>query len=488
MTADAKADAFASAVALARSVREGKTSARALLEMYLARVEAHDGVLNAVVSRRFEEARKEADAADARLRRGEPVGPLHGVPMTVKEAFDVQGLPTTWGSPAHRNNVAKTTAVSVERLRKAGAIVFGKTNNPLMLADWQSFNEVYGTSSNPWDRSRTPGGSSGGSAAVLAAGLAGFEWGSDIGGSLRVPGHFCGIFVHKPTWGIVPPDGHGLAPGPATDVSVVGPMARSVEDLELGMAVAAGPHGALARGWRLALPPCEKKSLAEFRVALLDDAPQAEVDGEIREALARLAAFLESKGARVDRQARPDIDFDEVARDTTLLLRGATCGKLPASEFEKSLKVRNERPDSDDSYPAVYARGIAAFHREWHQTDQRRHRRIQAWEAFYERFDVLVCPAASTAAFLHDHSRPREARLVTVNGRPRPSIEQVFWPGLAGPTYQPVTVAPIGATAGGLPIGAQIIGPQYGDATCLRFARLLEQEFRAFAPPPDYVP
>ena len=477
---------FASAAAQARAVRELRVSARALLEMYLERVEALDGRINAVVVRQFEQARKAADAADAALKKGADVGPLHGVPTTVKEAFDLEGAPTTWGAPAQKSNIAKTTAVSVERLQRAGAVVFGKTNNPLMLADWQSFNEVYGTTANPWNLDHTPGGSSGGSAAALAAGFCGFEWGSDIGGSLRVPAHFCGIYAHKPTWGIVPPEGHGLAPAPPTDVSVVGPMARSAEDLEIGLKVTAGAHGPAARGWKLALPACEKKSLKEFRVAVMDDAAPAEVDGELREALGRLVSFLRSKGTTVE-NACPDFDLEEVARDTTLLLRGATSGKLPMQEFENAWRLRNERPEADDSYQVRYARGIAAFHREWLQTHARRQKRLLSWEDFFSRFDVLICPPASTAAFRHDHSMPRDARTAMVNGRPRLQVEQVFWAGLAGTTWLPATAAPLARTAAGLPIGVQIVGPLHGDFTCLRFAQLVEHEYRGFDAPPDYA-
>lgn len=480
--------AFASAASLAAAVRERHVRSRDLLEMYLARVEELNPEINAVVDLQPEKARAQADAADAAIARDERAGPLHGVPMTVKEAFDVEGLATTWGSPAHRGNIAMSTAESVRRLERAGAIVFGKTNNPLMLADWQSFNQVYGTTSNPWNHEYTPGGSSGGSAAALAAGLTGFEWGSDIGGSLRVPAHFCGIYAHKPTWGIVPPDGHGLAPAPPTDISVVGPMGRGAEDLEIGLRATAGAFGPASRGWKLELLGCAKRDLSEFRVALMDNAAPAEVDGEIREALGRLAAFLRGKGASVDDTARPAFDLEEVARDTTLLVRGATSAKLPAEEFERSWRLRNERAATDDSYAVRYARGIAAFHREWLQAHQRRFQRLLAWEQFFVRFDLLLCPPASTAAFHHDHSLPREARTALVNGQSRPQVEQVFWTGFAGSTHMPATVAPLDRTSAGLPIGVQIVGPLHGDLTCLRFARLLEREYRGFEAPPHLLP
>ncbi len=477
--------AFASAAELAQGLRARHWGSRELLEMYLRRVDALDGGLNAVVVRDFERARAAADAADAAMARGEILGPLHGLPMTVKESFDVAGLPTTWGNPAHRGNIAAADAETVRRLRAAGAVVFGKTNVPLMLADWQSYNDVYGTSSNPWDPRRTPGGSSGGSAAALAAGLAGFELGSDIGGSLRIPAHFCGVYAHKPTWGVVPPAGHWVAPGPRTDISVCGPMGRSAADLQLGMELMAGPDGPEARAWKLQLPPCPHDSIRGFRVAVLLDAPQSPVDDEVKAGVEAVGRFLEKQGARVSWDARPDIDFTAVSRDATLLIRATTSGRMAAAEYERYQAERAALAPDDDSYPARYARGIAATHRDWLQANLRRYAMQQAWERFFADYDVLLCPPSSTVAFRHDHSQPRHERLVTVNGRPQPSIDQVFWPGLAGLSYLPVTVAPAALSGDGLPIGVQIIGRQYADLTCIALARLLEQGFRGFQPPPS---
>jgi len=476
--------AFAPATALAAAIRERRASSRDLLEMYLSRVEALNPALNAIVVLQADKARALADAADAALARGEPVGPLHGVPMTVKESFDLEGAATTWGSPAQRNNIARSTAEALQRLQRAGAIVFGKTNVPLFLADWQSYNEIYGVSSNPWNTGHTPGGSSGGSAAALAAGMTGLEFGSDIGGSLRIPAHFCGIYCHKPTYGIVPVAGHGVALNAPTDVSVCGPMARSATDLRLALGLTAGPHGAMARGWKLALPECNKRHLREFRVAVMADAPQAEVDAEVRAALDAAVAFLRAQGAQVDTAARPGVDLEDVARDSVTLIRGATSGKMPRADFDNALRQRAELNPSDDTYPARFARGVAAYHREWLIAHDRRFLMQLAWERFFSEWDLLLCPPASTTAFRHDHGQPRHARLVTVNGRSRPSIEQGFWAGLAGIAHLPVTVMPVGLSGAGLPIGMQAIGPQYGDLTCIAFAELMERHYRAFEPPP----
>ncbi|MGE4240569.1 amidase [Ramlibacter sp.] len=476
--------AFASATQLAEGLRSRKYGSRELLEMYLKRVEALDGTINAIVVRDFERARAAADAADEAMARGESKGPLHGLPMTVKEAFDVAGLPTTWGNPANRGNIAPTSAESVLRLEAAGAIVFGKTNVPLMLADWQSFNELHGRTANPWNLEYGPGGSSGGSAAALAAGLTGFELGSDIGGSLRIPAHFSGVYAHKPTWGVVPPAGHWVQPGPRTDISVVGPMGRSALDLELGLDLTAGADGAEARAWKLELPRCPHERIRDFRVAVMLDAEPAEVDEEVRQAIEGVARFLEKEGATVSFDARPELDWQQVARDSTFLIRSTSSARMPAADYEGFARERAALGESDDTYPARFSRAIAATHREWLQANARRWAMQKEWERFFSQWDVLICPPASTTAFPHDPSQPRHARVVTVNGRRIPSIDQIFWAGLAGIAHLPATVAPAALSRAGLPIGVQIVGRQYADHTCIALARLLEQGYRGFVPPP----
>src|SRR6185312_4145358 len=284
---------FRSALELAAEIRAKRIGCRELLELYLKRVERYNGKLNAVIATTLESARQRADAADEALARGEVWGPLHGVPLTVKESYDVAGLPTTWGVPEFKNSSAARNALAVDRLLAAGAVLFGKTNVPLMLADWQSYNAIYGTTSNPWDTSRTPGGSSGGSAAALAAGLTGLEAGSDIGSSLRNPAHYCGVYAHKPSWGVVSPRGHALGGRvSATDISVIGPLARSAADLEVALAAMAGPDEVDGAGWRLELPKPRQERLADFRVAVLLSVPHAEVDRAVQAGVQSVAETL----------------------------------------------------------------------------------------------------------------------------------------------------------------------------------------------------
>jgi len=478
---------FRSARQLAADIRRKKIGCLELLDLYLTRVEKYDDALNAVVVRDFERARTRARAADRALARRDTWGPLHGVPMTIKESYDVAGLPTTWGVPTYKNNVATRNAVAVDRLLGAGVVIFGKTNVPLFLADWQSFNAIYGTTNNPWDVTRAPGGSSGGSAAALAAGLTALEAGSDIGSSIRNPAHFCGVYGHKPTWGIVPRTGQALPwQNAPVDIDVVGPLARSADDLALALGVMAGPDEIEAAGWALKLRPPRQKRLRDFRVALMLDAPGFPVDGQVRDRLQALGDFLGRQKAKVDPRARPTIDIDEAWTVYVRLLRSATSDRQTDAEFDKNVGIARELPPGDTRYYARATRAAVLSHRDWLAANEARHRMRLAWAEFFTRYDLLLCPVAGVAAFPHDQERERYERTVTVNGKRLPVTDHLFWAGYTGVAYLPSTAAPCGFTPAGLPVGVQIVGPQYGDLTTLAFARLLEREFQGFVPPPAF--
>jgi amidase len=478
---------FRSAKQLASDIRRRRIGCLEALDLFLARVDRFNPQLNAIVARNVEAARRRARQADAALRKGKVWGPLHGLPMTVKESYDVAGMPTTWGLSELKDNVPSRHALAVDRLLGAGAVLFGKTNVPSWLADWQSFNPVYGTTNNPWDLARVPGGSSGGSAAALAAGLTGLEAGSDIGASIRNPAHYCGVYGHKPTYGIVPPRGQAL-PGrvaPA-DISVIGPMGRGADDLALGLSVMAGADEIDGAGWRLALPAPRGKALREFRVAVMLTDPVSEVDAEVQGRLQALADFLARKKARVSDTARPAIDTAEAQRLYIFLLRAATAGRQTAEQFARNAEIaRGLRPD-DESYYARMTRANVASHRDWLGANEARHQMRWRWAEFFRDHDVLLCPPAASAAFPHDQEGERHERTITVNGRRVPTTDQLFWAGYPGMAYLPATVAPAGFSRAGLPIGVQIVGPQYGDRTCIELARLLEREFQGFVPPPGY--
>src|SRR5437764_2625117 len=298
---------YRTATDLVKALVDRKGSPRELVDAAIGRIEALDGKINAVVVRDFDRARTAADAADAVLAKGER-RPLLGLPITVKEQYGIAGLPTTWGDPKFKDWRSEVDALAVQRLKAAGAIILGKTNVPINLRDWQSYNEVYGTTNNPWDLSRSPGGSSGGSAAALAAGFVPLEFGSDIGGSLRAPAHFCGVFSHKPSLDLVPQRGAGPPTIPAIpvrgDLAVIGPMARSGADLALVLAVVAGPDElAEGVGYKLALPPPRHDKLADFRVLVVDKHPLCPTASSITAALDGLAERLGKTGCMVLRDS-----------------------------------------------------------------------------------------------------------------------------------------------------------------------------------------
>jgi len=484
--------AYSSALDLATAIRERKVSAREVLALYLERIGRFDPQVNAIVATLAEQAQERAAAADEALADGEIWGPLHGVPMTVKEAFDLVGTPTTWGRVEWRDNRPQRNAVAVHRLMNAGAVIFGKTNVPTGLVDWQTFNEIYGTTNNPWDLGRGPGGSSGGSAAALAAGLTGLELGSDIGASIRNPAHYCGVYGHKPTWEVIPTIGQ-RPPGRSApaDIAVVGPMGRSAEDLALAMGVLAGPAPHDAVAWSLELPKPRWERLRDFRVGVLYDHACCAVDRTITDRIAEVVAVLKRLGARVQEGAVPDCDLALSHDRYVQLFRAVTHAGGPQAVYDAAqAEVPKLAPD-DTSYRAKVLRATVQDYRQWAEAVEDRARIQRAWEDWFKEFDVLICPAAATPAFRHDQGAARELRTIAVNDRTEDYNDQLFWAGLAGVAYLPATVAPIGLAAGpsdfaGLPVGLQIIGPRLEDYTPIAFARLLAEEIGGFAPPPGY--
>jgi len=477
---------FGSAVQLARAVRTGKVSAVELLRAYLERVDRLDPAINAVVVDDRVAALKHARAADRALAKGVKVGPLHGVPITVKESFNLVGQPTTWGFPALKGNIAATDAVVVQRLRAAGAIIFGKTNVPQSLADFQSYNEVYGTTNNPWDHSRGPGGSSGGSAAAAAAGLSGLEYGSDIGGSIRNPASYCGVYGHKPTFGIVPKRGQTTDDSLLTegDISVVGPIARSADDLALALDVTAGPDTLLAPGWKLQLPKAPT-SLRGLRVAVWSDQPDlAPVDDEVRDLVEAAGDELRKAGAKVHYNARPDFDPADAHETYQRLL---TALMAPPGDAYRDMVERAAALDPSDRGPyAQQLRWSTASYREFAITAYLREHLRWAWRRFFDDYDVLLAPVTATAAFPHNQSQPIGTRTMTVNGAEVPYFGQLFWAGLVVASYLPATVAPIGPTASGLPVGVQVIGAELADRTTIWTAGQIGRLLGGFTPPPGY--
>jgi amidase len=456
---------YATTRELVAALQSGKTSAAALLADSIERIKQFDPALNAVAVRDFERARVAALAADAALARGDR-RPLLGVPVTVKEAFNVEGLPTTWGIPGTGEPPAAEDAVLVRRLKAAGAIVIGKTNVAMQLADWQSSNPVYGRTNNPWDLARTPGGSSGGGAAALAAGYVSLEFGADLVGSLRVPAHFCGVFAHKPTHGLVPmrgsapPGTPALSADPWVDLAVVGPMARSAADLALALDAIAGPDDAQAIAYRLALPPSRHAALADFRVLLLDTHPLVPTSAAVRSALQRLADGLARAGCRVERGSPLLPDLARVASLWGQLLWAQLGADMPGAEA-----------------------GIS--HRDWIHADRMRAATAHRWRALFAQWDVVLCPVSPTPAFPHDPGE-METRRLRIDDHEIAYKDQSPWSSLATLTGLPATAMPIGLSEEGLPVGVQIIGPYLEDRTTIAFAEAVERAFGGFVPPPGY--
>ena len=471
------------AVELARKIARGEISSLELTEGYIDRIATLDERINAVPVRTFERAISDARRADEARARGQSLGPLHGVPMTIKESYVMAGTPATWGLEAFRHNVASEDGLAVQRFRAAGAHFLGKTNVPADLADFQSYNSIYGTTNNPRDLDRTPGGSSGGSAAAIAAGMTALEAGSDIGGSIRNPAHFNGVFGHKPTWGVVPQSGHELIAGaPDSDLSVCGPIARDARDLKLALSVMSGPTAREAIGWKLDLPAADITSLGDFRVAVWHTDELAPVSSATAARVQMVADCLAAKGAVVSDTARPDIDFRK-AHDTYQSLLSAVMSSAQPSEYIERLKSEVKALRKDDVSPeAVNARAAIMMHRDWLRLNFKREKLRLAWDAFFSQWDILICPQMATSAFPHDH-RPMRERVLEVDGVDRPYFEQLFWSGIVTAPLLPSTVFPTGLDQHGLPIGLQAVSGPYRDYRCIEFARLIVEETGGFEPP-----
>ncbi|MFT7685940.1 MAG: amidase [Candidatus Azotimanducaceae bacterium] len=476
--------AFSDATSLVARIKSKEISSLELLEHYLARVDKYNKQVNAIVATQVEEATARAKAADAALAKGEDWGPLHGLPMTVKESFNVKGMPTTWGDPSYENNLASEDAVAVKRLQDAGAVIFGKTNVPIHLADFQSYNAIYGTTNNPHNLGCTPGGSSGGAAAALAAGLTGLEMGSDIGGSIRNPAHYCGVFGHKPTWGTLPIRGHSLEDDTtAPDISVIGPLGRSAEDLKLAMDVVGGADEIHQPGWTLAFGEDKKANLSDYKVAVWANDEIAPVDASVEQRVLDIATLVADAGGSVNYDSRPKFDVAESHKRYTHLLHAALSVRQSDEMFELNLqRLQNLKPD-DNSQLAEVTRASTLYFKDWYSFNENRNKMRWSWHEYFKDVDILLAPVCMTSAFKHDHNPRLSQRMIDVNGTSVNYFSQVFWSGLTGVSYLPSTVIPTGLDKNGLPIGVQIIGREMGDLNTIEFARKIAEKIGGFIPP-----
>ncbi|MGW7282103.1 amidase [Streptomyces sp. NPDC054844] len=476
-----------SAGELRAALRAGEVSSVELTEAAIAGIERDEGEINAICVSDFDRARAAARHADQAFGRGED-RPLLGIPVTVKESYNVAGMPTTWGMPRYRDFVPAEDAVQVSRLKAAGAVVLGKTNVPLGLQDLQSFNEIYGTTNNPWDHERTSGGSSGGSAAALAAGFGALSVGSDIAGSLRTPAHFCGVYAHKPTLGLaatrgmVPPT--TLALPVDLDLAVVGPMARTARDLSLLLDVMAGPDPlTLGVAHDLTLPPARHQRLSDYRVLILDEHPFIPTGADVRAGVNRVADALVDGAAHVERHSPLLPDLAEAATLYTQLLFSGSVARFPVEAYEQLQARAAGLGAEDQSLDAARLRGMVLSHRDWIEVNNRRELHRHGWRQLFGEFDAVVCPITPTPAFPHDHNPDLLERRLDIDGVEYPYFDQLVWAGLATMSGLPATAIPTGRSCGGLPVGVQLVGPMFEDHTTLRLADLLERQIGGFQAP-----
>jgi len=475
---------FGSALDAAAAIRERKISSFELTQHTLRRIDTFQPKLNAYVYQLRDEALDAAKQADQAITRNASTGPLHGVPINVKESFGVRGRACTWGVPEFKNAKAPADSVAVRRLRDAGAILLGGTNVPKFLMDGQSFNEIYGVTNNPWDLARTPGGSSGGSAASLAAGMAFFSIGSDIGGSIRTPASFCGIYGHKPTLDIVSMIGHlpgGLQvhPGFSTLLAVAGPMARSAEDLEAGLRILAGPESPDSRAFQWTLPKPRHQRLGDYRIGYVLEDPLILVSTETKSVLEAVIRACEKAGASVKHGWPEGFQFQEFLETYFFLLGAFDFSVMPP---ERQQRVRPHFEKRSDPQ----AKGALSSFAEWQRENLKRLTYRARWEKFFESTDVFLLPTAFTTAFPHDRTPPDQRMIPMPEGGSQPFWSLLSYITPATLTGCPATTAPAGLSKSGLPVGLQIVGPYLEDATPIGFAQLLSREIGGFQPPPGF--
>lgn len=484
---------FSGARAQAEALAQGRVSALELLEHTLSRIDRFDGTLRAIALRDDERARAAAREADAALARGERRA-LLGVPVTVKETFDVAGLVTSSGNPAFAGNVAREDSLAVAALREAGAVIVGKSNVPLANADLQSYNAIYGVTRNPWDVERTPGGSSGGSAAALAAGYVALEIGTDIGGSVRIPAHFTGVYSHKPTAGLVPLRGTGVPQGRFSDrdLVVAGPLARTAADLALALELLINRDPLQAKGWTVALPPARHARLSDFRVLVIDQWPGTARSLHEQLVAERVVERLRTQGTQVRRVAdlAPGLLPDLVRSHRVYRsLLGSSVAVPPALSESARRRFEALAPE-DDSADAAWLRAHALRHADWLKDNEERFALRHQWERLFGQFDVVVTPVAPLPAFRHNHSEPKDERTYPVAFADGPRdvrfLDLFHWAGLPVLPGLPATSFPLGLDEDGLPVSAQAVGPYLEDRTAIAFAHLLEEIYGGFVPPPGY--
>lgn len=471
---------FGSALEAAEVIRNKQISSVELTHCMYERIDRFNPTLNAFVYELREGALSQANKADEAQARGESLGLFHGVPISIKETFGIEGHPATWGLPAFKDIKSPATAEPVARLLESGAVILGATNVATGLADWQSYNDIYGTTNNPWNLERGPGGSSGGSAAAVAAGLGYLSLGSDMGGSLRIPAHFCGIFAHKPTVNLVStrglaPGGTWHHPGLESTLAVAGPMARSAADLLAALQVLGVPSGYTAKAWQWKLPAPRGTSLKEFRVGYVIDDPVAAPTPEVRALLESTIAMLDRAGVQLKAGWPREVQFEKIIENFSFHAQALRAATEPSNGVRSEL---TQVAGAKSVEPMLFTT--------WQRENNQRLAFRNLWQRYFNDVDVFLSPVALVPAFPHDHSEPRQNRILNTSSGPRSYMDLRKWISIASLTGCPATVAPVGMTQDGLPVGIQIMGPFWEDATPIRFAELLSMEMGGFRKHPGY--
>jgi amidase len=471
------------------ALKRREVSSVELLDGMLNNIERMNPAVNAVVAMDMERARAEATAADNSRAAGDPCGPLHGLPMTIKDCYETLDLVTAAGAPELAEHMPTRDADVVRLLRRAGAIVWAKTNVPYYAGDHQTYNDVYGVTNNPWDLTRTSGGSSGGAAVAVACGFTTAEIGSDIGNSIRQPAGLNGIFGLKTTHGLV--SGRGHIPGPSgaltsSDLGVFGPLGRSCGDLRVLLEVLTNSGSAFGGMPGAELPRFEQQpDIADLRIGVWSDDSVAPVDSSVKDLIESAARRLSEEGAEIKSEIRPAIASSDLHRNYMQLLNSTLSPQLPSERWDELFAQADGNAEYVDDDAAMFARNSALSHRDWLTANERRAHAQQAWADVFDDVDIMIAPIQPVAAFPHDTERSYGKRTLIVNGADAPYRDILFWAGLATMPHLPSVAIPIGHTADGLPVGMQLIGPKWSDHKILSMGEEISSVLgQHFTPPP----
>jgi amidase len=479
---------FSSAIETAKAIRQHEISSVELTEHILKRIDQYNPRLNAVVTLCRDEALSRARQADEALAKAETWGPLHGVPITIKDTFEIAGVRTTSGAPSLSEYVPGEDAAAVSRLRSAGAVILGHTNVPLFAGDWQTYNSVFGTTNNPWNLERTPGGSTGGGAAALGAGLTYLSLGSDLGGSIRIPAHFCGVYGHRPTFNIVPIRGHippppGAPPLPPGEMATAGPLARSAADLKMALEILGGPDVDRAIAYQWSLPPARKERMSDYRIGHKADDQLCPLSSDVKEVIIQTVESLSRANVQMEEGWPQGVKPDSQYATFRYLLAASYAQLLRDDKIDK---IRGMAASHGDSFDLVQARAWTDPHKHFLTASNARIAARAAWQDYFQTHDVFLMPALFLPAFPHDPGHSFYGRKLQTKEGERPYEDLMFWVSFAALAGLPATTAPVGLTEEGLPVGLQIVGPYLEDATPIDFAMKLADIVGGFQVPQGY--